>query len=471
VTGLRRTLTLRFSGTMFVALSAIALWAYLGVRHTLHEQLDRSLRSAVRLLADEMVAFGAPSRHKSPSDPEQFARELNRLIVVRDSTGGIVAANTALARRLPLDTVSLTRARRGDTTFVTSPWLDGHARAVYMPGPPTLADQGLVLQVGASLQPLHDATRTVLYRMIGTVLLGTLATLIGASWLARSAVAPVNEIASHAAAVTGSAAGERITVHADVTEFTHLISVLNGMLARLERANHRHRRVIRDLGHDLRTPITAMRAGVEVALRIERTPDEYRRVLASALEDIDRLILISDALVLLGRLESGELTPNTAPIDAWLVAGQAVGRAQQRAGARRFMLAESESEVLVCADPRLLSTVLDQLLDNAMRYTPPGATVEVSAAVIREEVELVVEDDGPGVPEDLRPHLFERFYRTDAARGGNGGPGLGLTLAAAIVELHQGTILAEQGRSGGLRIRIRLPRRVGIETPHILTRV
>jgi two-component system OmpR family sensor kinase len=454
---LRRTLAVRFCCTMFVALTAIALWAYLGVRRVLRDELDYTLRSAAGAETDMVAAFGSPPVHPGSPDKDRFIREANRLVVTRDSGGRIIAANTELARTLPLDQASLERAQHGETSFATGPWLGGRVRAIYIPAPQTRSSDAAVLQVAASLDPLEAASRTVLYRMLGTVLLGSLATLVGAGWLAGSSVAPVAEIAKQAKAVTGGAAVERITAHADITEFGSLIEVLNEMLARLERAHHWHRRIIRDLGHDLRTPITALRAAVEVALWTERTPDEYRRVLASALEEVDRLTLISDALVLLGRLESGEVVPDFAAIDAGAVASDSLARAQERMGAHRFTLTRARDAVPLQADVRLLGLVFDQLLDNAMRYTPPGTTIKIAVALRGDHAELIVEDDGPGVPAETLPHLFDRFFRADIARGRDGGPGLGLTAAAAIVALHHGTIRAERGSAGGLRIRILLP--------------
>jgi two-component system OmpR family sensor kinase len=462
---LRRALAVRFCCTMLVALSAIAAWAYLGVRHALSEQLDHSLRSAAQLGADMVTAFGSPPAHAGPLDRETFIRETNRFIVTRDSTGRILAANTEVARTLPLDRWSFARARAGETSFTTDPWLGGRVRVIYVPLRAQGADDPAILQVGASLDPLEAATRVLLYRMMGTVLLGSLATLIGAGWLAGSAVAPVAVIAGQAKAITGGAADERITAHADVSEFASLIAVLNEMLTRLERAHRWHRRIIRDLGHDLRTPITALRAGLEVGLWTERTPDEYRRLLGSALEEVDRLTLISDALVLLARLESGELVPDFAVTDAGRIASDALARAQERIGSHRFTLTRPREAVPVQGDAKLLGMAMDQLLDNAMRHTPPGTRVEVSVAPRGDQVEVVVEDDGPGVPEETLPHLFERFYRGDAARGRGGGAGLGLSATAAIVERHHGSIGAERGAAGGLRVRMALPIRQPASLP------
>jgi two-component system heavy metal sensor histidine kinase CusS len=268
---------------------------------------------------------------------------------------------------------------------------------------------------------------------------------------------PVQRIAEEARGITGTAGGHRITTHADVAEFTGLIQVLNDMLARLERVRAWHQRIIRDLGHDLRTPITAMRTGTEVALWSERTPEEYRRVLHSTLEETERLAVISDALMLLGRLESGDLQPQLTRMDVRSEVRDVIERARQRSADHRFEVVCSSTIVEVEADPVLLGMVLDQLLDNAVRYTPAGTRIRVSAMLADGAAQVVVEDNGPGVPAAKLPHLFEPFYRADEARGRNGGPGLGLTVARSIVELHDGTVAAERGAESGLLIRIRLP--------------
>jgi two-component system OmpR family sensor kinase len=454
---LPRTLAVRVSGAMFLALTAIAYWKYVSVQRILGDQLDLSLRRAAEVGLAVVASVGSPPAHAGSVGRDDFVRERDRLLTTRDPTGRVLAVNTELARGLPLDSAGFARAVRGESAFATTRWLDGSVRMIYEPVRSRTPGSAAVLQVAASLDPVEAAARGVLYRMLGVVLLGTLATFLGVCWLGRSSLAPVAEIARQAKTITGRAAGERITAHADVTEFSGLIEVLNEMLDRLDRAHDWHRRILRDLGHDLRTPIAALRAGAELGLSAERSPDEYRRVLTGALEEVDRLTLISDALVLLGRLELGTLVPRFAATDAHAIVSDSLARARERIGAHRYTLTRSADGVLVQADARLLGLVLDQVLDNAIRHTPPGTTIDMSVRASGEQAELVVEDDGPGVPDETLPHLFDLFYRVDAARGRAAGPGLGLTAAAAIVELHHGKVRAERGRAGGLRVRITLP--------------
>lgn len=453
---LQRTLAVRFSLTMFVALLGLALWGYLGVRTTLIKQLDRSLESTARLQVDNLAAHGSLAAHKSVA-LNHFIEDVNRFVTIRDSAGRILTSNTALAHDLPLETIAFQKSREGRRTLVTQQWQGHGFRSIYLPVPPMGRTEPAVVQVGASLILLEASLNTVLLQMVGTVLLVTLTTAIGAGWLAASAVAPVHRITAQARAITGEVASQRITAHADVIELRGLTEVLNAMLARLERTSTWHRRIIRDLGHDLRTPITAMRAGVEVALWSERSPDEYRRVLASTLEEVDRLGLISDALVLLGRLESGDVTLNRSDLDLRTVARAAVSRVQEGVGAHTINLVQPPGPVLTWADARLMTIVVEQLLDNARRYTPPGTRIDITVAARGTDAVLAVEDNGPGVADEVLPHLFERFYRSDTARAREGGPGLGLTATASIVALHGGNVVGERGSVGGLRVTVTLP--------------
>jgi signal transduction histidine kinase len=454
---LQRTLAVRFSVTMFAGLLGLALWGYLGVRNTLMQQLDRSLQSSAQLQVDNLVAHGSLAIHER-TDLDRFIQLVNRFVALRDSAGRILTGNITFAESLPLDATALQQAHRGRRLFVTQQWQGHGFRSIYLPAPRMDGSAGKVVQVGASLSPIEGSLKDVLLPMVGTVLLVSLATAIGAGWLAASAVRPVHRITAQARAITGEVAGGRITADAEVREFHGLTEVLNAMVARLEAAAQWHRRIIRDLGHDLRTPITAMRAGVEVALWGERSPDDYRRILASTLEEIDRLTLICDALVLLGRLQAGEVKLDFAEMDARQLVRTVVAGALEGGGRNQIIVVTPQEPALISADARLMRMTLEQLLDNARRYTPEGSRIEVTIAVKNGEVLITVEDDGPGLADDVLLHLFEPFYRSDSARAREGGPGLGLTATASIVGLHGGTVEAGRSSLGGLRVTVMLPR-------------
>lgn len=457
---LSRTLSVRFSLTMFVALLVIAFWAYLGARRVLRRELDQGLSAAAHI-ESSVVAAGRPiPRQGAGHDMAAFVREVNRFVVLRDQNGAVLDVNTPLAAGLPADTALLASAARGAQAWTTGRWGRDAVRSVYLPVAHERPGDPRVVQVAASLAPLQAASLQVLLLMLGTVALGTVATVLGGGWLARSVVAPVDEIADQAEAVLPGAVDQRITAHAEVEEFNRLVTVLNRMLERLDRGMLAQRRIIGDVGHDLRTPITAMRGEVEVILRHHRTPEQYERVLESVLEEVNHLGTLSDTLLLLARIEAGDLAPQRVSTDIQTVVTGAVQRVRPRAEGRdlHYETAGNGGGGTAAVDGRMLGLVLDHLLDNAVRHTPPGTAVTVRLSGDAGAVFIAVEDDGKGVPDDALPHLFERFYRGDAARGRGAGAGLGLTVAAAIVQAHGGTIRAERPPSRGLRVTVRLPR-------------
>jgi signal transduction histidine kinase len=443
---------------MAVALFGIGLWVDWSVRRILLAETDRAIHTTYRLQGLSLATGGRVTPAAESLAHDRFIVGVNRLVLVRDSVGRILQANGGLARSLSLDSTALAGALGGRTTFSTGMFQGQRARSVYGPvpagGPPSAA----VLQVAASLTPFEEAAGRILTLVLGIAVAAAAMALIGAWWLTRSALAPVAEIAAQAASVRGGTTGQRITVHGDIDELRGLVQVLNGMLERIDRFCDWHRRILRDLGHDLRTPLTALRAEAELALRSSRGPEEYRRILAGCLEEVERLTLLADALSLLGRLESGDLLPSPQPTDLREPVAASADRVRALSSGHTLQQFSPPRPVVVSADGGLIARALDEVLENALRHTVPGSRIELRLDDREDGALITVEDDGGGVADEMLPHLFEPFYRADAARGPGGGPGLGLTIVATIVERHRGRVRAERGAAGGLRVRIELPR-------------
>ncbi|UCG85245.1 MAG: hypothetical protein JSW71_15065 [Gemmatimonadota bacterium] len=456
---LRRTLAVRFSLTTFLALLLISLWAFLGTHYSLSRQIDESLKSTLQLEAATLAARLPVVFQPGSNDLDTFVRQVNRFITVRDSAGNALSANTVFAVNLPVDSARLRQALSGEHVIASQSWSGHRIRSLYAAAPAGSVGGAAVIQVAASLQPLGEVERRIFSLMLGTVLLGTAATMVGASWLARVAVAPVAAVTAQAEAITPGSMGNRITAHADVAEFKGLVGVLNQMLERLDGAYQQQRRIIADLGHDLRTPLTALRGELEVALRSERTTQEYQAVLESCLEEVEHLSSIGDSLVLLARIEAGDLQPQLAPTDLADLAADAVRRIQSRSEGRSITLhgaGGAGADAMV--DQKMIGLVLDHLLFNTLQHTPVKTRVDVTVSSSVRSVQITVADDGPGISDDLLPHLFERLYRADQARTRSTGAGLGLTISAAIMEAHNGSIRAARSEFGGLQITLDFPR-------------
>jgi signal transduction histidine kinase len=459
---LRRTVAVRFSLTIFVALLLIALWAYHGTRRILREALDRNLAASAQLEAAVLASRLPIAIHPGSADVDRFIQRVNRFVAIRDENGDIIESNTGLAAELPLARDAFEHALTGDTVWATQEWARGTLRSYYAPTPAGSRSQHVVTQVAASLRPLQASTREVLFLMLGTVLLGTVATAIGAGWLATTTVRPVLEITEQAQSIQPGA-GQRITAHADVEEFAGLIEVLNTVFGRLERAFEAQRRMIADAGHDLRTPLTAMRGELEIALRGDRRSEEYRAILGSVLEEVDHLTSISESLTLLARLEAGELTLSRMESDVGTIMERAVQKARTRGAGRTVDFERSPQETSAFVDPAMLNVAVDQLLDNSIEHTPPGTRVRAAVTASLRTVTISIDDSGPGMPPERLSRLFEHFYRSDVARARTGAAGLGLTITAAIVHAHGGRIHADQSPLGGLRITLDIPRFVPTE--------
>ena len=331
------------------------------------------------------------------------------------------------------------------------------------------ATMGLGLVVAASaayaaaLGPAAGMHRELLLVLAGVVVVGTGATLVGAWWLAGSAVRPVYEITEQATRIAPGTLDQRIAAHAETDEYRGLVAVLNRMLERLDQAFRNQRRLTADVSHELRSPLTALRGEMEVALRSERSARDYQRVLHSALEDIDRLTEMSEDLLLISRAEAHLLQADRIPTDVNAIVHCVVESLQPRIAERELAVdcrfAPDATHGVV--DPDLVTRLVQQLLDNAVKFTPPGGRVRVATAPLNGDggIEIVVEDTGPGLGPELLPHVFEPFFRADQARSQGTGSGLGLAMVAAIARLHGGRVHAANVTTGGTgaRFQVDLP--------------
>ena len=291
---------------------------------------------------------------------------------------------------------------------------------------------------------------TVVPVVLGVVLLVTTATFVGAWWLAGSAVQPVCEITEQATRIEAGTLDQRIVAHADTDEYRGLVAVLNRMLGRIDAAFKNQRRLTADVSHELRSPLTALRGEIEVALRLERSSRDYQRVLHSALEEIDRLTALSDDLLLITRADAGLVAAHPAPTDVNALVRGTLDAMRGRIEERGLTVHTALDPELgpVALDPALTRRLIGELLDNAVKFAPLGGTVGVATTATGRALRLAVENSGPPLASDAMAHLFEPLYCADQARTRGTGTGLGLAFAAAVTRLHGGSIRAVNLTSG-----------------------
>ena len=323
----------------------------------------------------------------------------------------------------------------------------------------TAQGQRFLVEVGASLQPVQD----VLRRLVVYLVLGLAAMVLvaagGGYFLVRRALAPVDRISSSAEHITLHNLKERLPIAHTGDELERLSLSLNHMIARLEDAFQQNRRFTADASHELRTPLTIMRGELESIVEGACSPEDVQATAASILEEVQRLARIVEGLFAISRLDAGEAQAEYQQFD---LAGLATGTAEQMC-----LLAEDKGisissnapqKVSVNGDRARMKQVVVNLLDNAIKYTPEGGAIRLSVAAAGNQAVLEVEDSGIGIPADAQPHIFERFFRVDAARSRDmGGAGLGLSIVKSICAAHGGRVDFQSSEGKGSRFKVELP--------------
>ena len=467
---LRLSLAIRASAAMTLALTLLSVGVVFAMREFLDRELNANLINVASIQAASVTDApgGEMQFHEWELTPEEATqiRELNRFAQIWSAEGESLLRSQFVTEDLPLDTAALRRASAGNLVITDQTYLGLPVRALYYP----LERLGSlhahhVLQVAAPLEG-RNAILGWLGRFLTalTVLIG-LATFVGGWWLARRMVKPVTEIIDQAESLEAQTLHRRIDAHADSKEYERLVRVLNTMLGRLDRAFDAQRRFTADASHELRSPLTALRGEMELALRRDRDKEEYRRVIASNLQEVERLSQLSEDLLTLARSDAGVMEPRLQRTDVLERAEHVLRRLGPKADQRGVQLAlTTDGDTTGILDVGLVDQLLWNLVDNAIKFTPPEGVVRVAVAGRPDAVDIRVDDPGPGLPPEATEQIFERFYRADDSRTPHvdtSGTGLGLSIVRAIVKVHGGVVSASNRPEGGASFAVRLPRAPG----------
>ncbi len=453
---------------------------YLGLSTILHRHIDEELVTLARQESQHVefenghIQLSPPGhRHKAQHEEddadenefdvleheEEELKHAIRFSVVFDSKGTVLWSGEPDLARPPLPQAILNQVLEGEAHFET----------IVKPGRPPIRrifvpfeieEQGpFIFQTEKSLRFVQETLWWLFLLLAGASTGLLLLAWWGSGRLAQEALAPVEALSRTAATISGQTLSTRLTLSSPYSEFQRLAQTFNGMLDRLQQVFEGQRRFVADAAHELKTPLTAMKGNFEVTLQRTRSAEEYREAILSNLAEVDRLTTMTKSLLTLAQFAGDRPPLVLQPLELQPLVEEVMSELSVLAqdGGIHFQT-DYHPVPRLMGDASQLKQALINLLDNALRHTPPGGTITVRVGPHDRAIRLSVEDTGPGIEAQHLSHLFERFYRVDHARDRqSGGTGLGLAIVKEIVEAHGGSIQAHSQPGNGTTMTINLP--------------
>lgn len=461
---IRLRITLWYVVTVALILGASGFFWYLSLSRTLQSEVDERLLVIAEKIAGQLPAVTGEAH------PEEFCRLLTQRQILSE-TGALLRVYTADGRpwcetspvALPEDREALIF---GETARVEEIRLRTQARAsdanLRILDYPLLVGsdiQGLI-RIGISMEPAERILDRLRLILLLSFPLPLAVLALGGWFLADRALAPVERITRTMEEINTDNLSFRLPGGNGRNEIGRLMQSFNHMLEHLENSFRRLRQFSADASHELRTPLTVLRGETEVALRWSKDPEEFRRVLTSNLEEIDRMSRIIEDLLLLAKSEAGEtpLSLKRVSLNQLLhdlaLQGRVLG---ENKGVAVSLTLPEDKQVYVQGDELRLHQMFLNLLSNGIKYTPTGGRVALTLSVEDGQAVVTIVDTGVGMAPEHLQHIFDRFFRIDRNRVQESGAGLGLSIVKWIVEAHKGHITVTSVPDEGSTFKVFLP--------------
>ena len=428
------------------------------VRHHLVHHHDDPLRASAFTILN-ILAEQDDCHDLTPRQIERLGQVGNLALIHEDQGERTLFFRSSELAAGPLEPVVTRLPVKGETRpqfeliqIGSDPW-----RILSLPYQTRSGRHG-VIRVMENMGDIQDTLGALRIGLFVLAPVGLLVSSLGGYWLSGKALVPVGRITAMAQEIEASDLDKRLPHPGVDSEIGRLVDTLNRMFGRLDASFATMKRFTADASHELRSPLATMRNTIDVMLERPRTPEEHRATLQSIGEEVVRLSLIVEDLLLLARVDAGRISLAMEPVHLDRIAeAQVEAHRDQAEAAGIAMEARSSPEAVILGNERWLHQLLGNLIGNALKFTPRDGHVAVSVTEIGESVLLTVEDTGPGIPSGDLEKVFDRFFRVDQARsrGIASGSGLGLAIAAWIAEVHGADIRAMNRPGGGASFTVR----------------
>jgi signal transduction histidine kinase len=434
-------MTLAYTGVFIVFVFLIVLVGYIGTTRL----FDMRLREAVDREHNQLLELF----QKSGSDAlvsvmrvrEQDASAQGLIYLLQGPDGEVLAGRFAVTPATEGWREIVPPGAESDEPFLAKGMLLG---------------QGYYLLVARDAEVLHKARELATTGIAWTLAIAVPLALVSGFFISSMTLRRIELISETTNRIRDGNLAERVPLSGSGDEFDRLAGSINGMLDAIQDLTDSIRQVSNDIAHDLRTPLTRLRQGLETALRKGRRPEEFKEAIDHALKQVDTILTIFGALLRIGQIEAGTRRAHFAEHSlSELLSSLVETYGPVAADCGKRLDAQITEGLAVLGDQELLTQMMANLIENALEHTPTGTEIVVTLVRERGEALATVSDNGPGIPSEVRDKAFRRFYRLDASRQSRGS-GLGLSIVAAIAKLHDVEVELTDN-APGLRVTLRFP--------------
>jgi heavy metal sensor kinase len=466
IESVRARLTIFYVAVLAVLLLVVGGLIYVLLARALYARIDEGLLAVMQIATtslDNDLAEGQDISDAARSTAAELASR-RQMLAIYDASGRLLA-ESGRDDDVEIHLPPVEAIPSGDAQLTTiSEARDDDDRHRLATRRVTLLEHNAtyIIVAGSSLEPTDEELEALRDTLGYVVPIALLLAGLGGWFLAHRGLAPVVAMAERARRLGGEDLSGRLPVANPRDELGRLAETFNDLLGRLESSMKHQRQFMADASHELRTPITTTRTAANVALQQRhRDEDEYRHSLEIIEQQATRLSRIVDDMFTLARADAGNYPVRRQPMYLDEVVDEVVSAARIVASTKGVRIERNgASSASLVGDEELIRRMLMNLLDNAVRHSPSGAVVKVAVDPVESGYSIAVADQGPGIPPENQPRIFERFYRVDPSRArGNrdGGAGLGLALARWIAGLHGGTVTLTSSSNTGSTFTVELP--------------